>query len=253
MGQKFTRLLLLMCGTGCAIQANPVTDLDPELNEVLDTTLQLSQEEILRLTEEDFEEAAKALDVDVATIKAVIEIEAGPAHQGFYAPHKPLINFDLKMFNSMASKHKFNLNKYRKTHAEVFTRPNKRKYGSHQAAQQARLEQAMTIHPDIAIEGTFWGMFQIGGFNWKKCGAESLEDFVERMSTSEREQLMMFVEFIKNSGMQPLLKKKDWTAFARKYNGAGYARRGYHTRLAKAYAKFSKAAATESSTKGTAQ
>lgn len=245
MGQKFTRLLLLMCGTGCAIQANPVPDVDPELKEVLDEITLMSPDEIIRLTDEDFEEAAKMLDVDVATIKAVIEIEAGPAHQGFYAPRKPLINFDLKMFNSMASKRKFNLNKYRRTHSEVFTRPNSRKYGSYQAAQQARLEQAMTIHPHIAIEGTFWGMFQIGGFNWKKCGAESLEDFVERMSTSEREQLMLFVEFIKNSGMQPMLKRKDWTAFARKYNGSGYARRGYHTRLAKAYAKFSKAAAKD--------
>lgn len=242
MGQKITRLLLLMCGAGCAMQANQVPDIDPELKEVFDEIIQTSPDEIIRLTEEDFAEAAELLGVEVATIKAVIEIEAGPAHKGFYAPHKPLINFDLTMFKSMASKRKFNLNKYRKSHSEVFSRPNSRKYGSHQAAQQARLEQALTIHPHIAIEGTFWGMFQIGGFNWKKCGAESIDDFVERMSTSEREQLMLFVEFIKNSGMQSMLQRKDWTAFARRYNGTNYARRGYHTRLAKAYAKFSKAA-----------
>ena len=91
----------------------------------------------------------------------------------------------------------------------------------------------MSINPHAAIEGTFWGMFQIGGFNWKKCGAKNLDDFVERMSTSEREQLEMFAEFIVNSNLLKPLQDKNWTTFARGYNGPGYARRNYHTRMAK--------------------
>jgi len=36
------------------------------------------------------------------------------------------------------------------------------------------------------------------------------------------------------------LRKKNWRGFARKYNGASYARRGYHTKMANAYAKYKK-------------
>ena len=98
----------------------------------------------------------------------------------------------------------------------------------------------MSINPHAAIEGTFWGMFQIGGFNWKKCGAASPEEFVRLMSRSERDQLELFAEFIVNSGLLSSLKAKNWRKFAAGYNGPSYASRGYHTRLAKAYAAHKK-------------
>jgi conserved hypothetical protein len=83
-------------------------------------------------------------------------------------------------------------------------------------------------------------MFQIGGFNWRKCGASSINDFVERMSRSERDQLELFAQFLKTTKLDKQLKAKNWAAFARGYNGPSYARRGYHTRMARAYAKYSK-------------
>lgn len=83
-------------------------------------------------------------------------------------------------------------------------------------------------------------MFQIGGFNYKLCGCESVQEMVELMSKSELEQLELFAAFIRNAGMLQALRDKNWAAFARKYNGASYARRGYHTRMANAYAKFKK-------------
>lgn len=196
--------------------------------------------EIKRLTEQDFEEVAAELGVDVAAIKAVVDIEAGNAHRGFHAPGKPLINFDLSVFRKMAQRNRVNLSKYSRSHAVVFSRPNISRYGSQQAAQQARLDAARTIHPLSAIQGTFWGMFQLGGFNWSKCGAESAEHFVELMSRSERDQLELFANFIKNTGLLKYLKAHNWSAFARGYNGPSYAARGYHTRLARSYAKHSR-------------
>ena len=88
--------------------------------------------------------------------------------------------------------------------------------------------------------GTFWGMFQIGGFNYKLCGCESVDEMVRLMSYSELQQLELFATFITNTGMLADLKNKNWSCFARKYNGASYARRGYHTKMAKAYAKLKK-------------
>lgn len=192
------------------------------------------------LTEEDYRQVAEELGVEVAAIKAVVDIEAGPQHKGFWQPGKPLINFDLSMYRKFAPRRNVSLSKARKRAPEIFNRPNAKKYGSYQAAQHARLDAAAAIDSISAWESTFWGMFQIGGFNWKRCGAESLADFVERMSFSEQEQLDMFAQFIINSGLLDALRRKDWRAFAKGYNGPSYAARGYHTRLASAYNKFKK-------------
>lgn len=192
----------------------------------------------LRLTDEDIDAVAKELDVDPAAIHAVVDIEAGHAHSGFNADSTVVINFDLSMFRNMAKRNKVNLSKYGKRYPEVFARPNVRKYGNSQRAQHARLSQAMKIDSLTAIQGTFWGMFQIGGFNWKKCGAKSSAEFVGRMSRSERDQLELFANFLRSTGLDKPLRAHDWRAFAKGYNGPSYARRGYHTRLARAYAKY---------------
>lgn len=193
-----------------------------------------------RLTEQDFKEVAEELGVDVAAIKAVVEIEAGKTHNGFWSENKPLINFDLTMFRKMAAKNKVGLASAAKNYPVIFSRPNAARYGSQQAGQQARLDAARKVHDLSAIEGTFWGMFQIGGFNWKKCGAGSPDEFVELMSRSERDQLELFARFITNTGLLKHLKNKNWAAFANGYNGPGYAKRGYHTRMAAAYNRYKK-------------
>ncbi len=100
------------------------------------------------------------------------------------------------------------------------------------------LTNARKTNADAADMGTYWGMFQIGGFNYKLCGCQSVEEMVEKICDSEFSQLEMFAVFIRNSGMLEALQKKDWAAFARKYNGPAYAKRGYHTRMAKEYAKY---------------
>jgi hypothetical protein len=200
-----------------------------------------------RLTEEDFEEVARELGVEVPAIKAVVEIEAGKSHQGFWSEGHPLINFDLTVFRKMAQRNGVNIGKYTKSHAVVFARPNLTRYGSQQAAQQARLDAARTIHDLSAIQATFWGMFQIGGFNWKKCGASSADEFVKLMSRSERDQLELFATFVRNAGLLDALRNKNWAQFARGYNGNSYASRGYHTRMAAAYAKYKAQSAERSS------
>ncbi len=190
-----------------------------------------------RLTETDYIQVARENGLEVATIKAVVEVEAGAAGKGFWSEGKPLINFDLAIFRRFAARRGINLNRYKTGHAAVFERPDIKKHGEQQAAVQARLDAARTIDDGLAIESTFWGMFQIGGFNWQKCGAADIDEFVRLMSRSERDQLEMFVRFITNTGMIGHLKNKNWSAFAAMYNGPGYRARGYHTKLAKAYAK----------------
>lgn len=192
------------------------------------------------LTEEDFIDVAKRLGIEVAAVKAVVEIEAGKDMGGFVEPGMPIINFDLTQFNRLAAKHKINLAKFRKSHPVVFARPNAKAYGGHQYAQHARLASASTIDRKTAVYATYWGMFQIGGENWKLCGTDSFEEFVDLMSRSERDQLELFAVFIEKCGYTKYLKAHDWAGFARRYNGPGYRRYKYDTRMAQAYARYSK-------------
>ena len=48
-----------------------------------------------RLSERDYAEVAEELGVETAAIKAVVDIEAGKGHKGFWSEGKPIINFDL--------------------------------------------------------------------------------------------------------------------------------------------------------------
>lgn len=191
-----------------------------------------------RLTPEDYRLVAAELDIPVAAIRAVVEIEAGPAAKGFTPDSLPIINFDLTMFRQACARRKINLNKYKKSHAVVFNAPDRKKYGTTQRAQYARLRSAMEIDSIAAIEGTFWGMFQIGGFNWKLCGCSSPEDFVEKMSYSEREQLELFAEFLKARNLLRFIREKKWADFALRYNGPGYKKHRYDSKMAAAFRKF---------------
>lgn len=192
------------------------------------------------LTERDYAEVARELGVETAAIKAVVEIETGRAHRGFNPDGTPVINFDLAIFRKMARKNGVNLSRYSRSHPAVFRRPDIAAHGSQQAAEHAVYSSAVDIDELTAIEGTFWGMFQIGGFNWRMTGASSPTEFVARMSANERQQLELFAGFIRRSGLLKYLQAKNWSAFARGYNGPSYAARGYHTRLAKAYNKYKK-------------
>lgn len=231
-----TAIALLITVSACPAHKENGTSDTPINKEVAPKdTVAVRPDTIIRLTEEDYIEVAERLRVETAAIKAVVDIEAGKAHEGFTAPGTPIVNFDYSMFSLFAKRNGVNLAKYRKTHPVVFSSAVARKHGPGQKAENAQLKAARAIDERTAVEGTFWGMFQIGGFNWKKCGAESIEDFEEKMSRSERDQLDLFANFIVSTGLDKHLKNKNWAAFARGYNGPSYASRGYHTKMATAY------------------
>lgn len=183
------------------------------------------------LTEEDFRIVAEELGVEVAAIKAVVEIEAGKAMKGFWRPGVPVVNFDASMCARYRKSGKATPDKSAKVPSGLSGYPLK---------EWTQLVKACRIDSRSAYLGTFWGMFQIGGFNYKKCGCETIEEFVSLMSYSEMEQLELFAAFVKNTGMLKSLREKDWAGFASQFNGPSYRRRGYHTRMANAYARYKK-------------
>lgn len=185
----------------------------------------------------DYEQIAGELGVEPASIRAVVEIETGQQQKGFNSDGSVVINFDLSVFRHATSRRGIDV---RFIESEALEPVNIKKYGSQQAAQHARLKAAMAIDTIAAIESTFWGMFQIGGSNWKLCGTASRDEFVERMKRSEYDQLSLFANYIRNTGLLMHLRDKNWTVFARIYNGPSYAARNYHNRMAAAYRKYKK-------------
>lgn len=181
------------------------------------------------LTDADFRRVASRLGVEVAAIKAVVVIEAGAKMEGFWAPGVPVVNFDRAMYNRYRTKAKSKGNPSEKVPAGLKGYP---------LQEWTQLVNARKSTVDGANMGTFWGMFQIGGFNYKLCGCESVAEFVRLMSYSELEQLELFATFLLNTGMVSDLKSRNWASFAKKYNGPSYAKRGYHTKMANAYSRF---------------
>ena len=224
-------LTVLAAGASCGEQQNatkaettpqPVrVDSVPEVDEATRYS---------KLTDEDFRIVAEELGVEVAAIKAVVSIEAGANMKGFWAPGVPVINFDRAMYNRYRNKAVDKSGAKGEKVPEGLTGYAKQEW--------TLLINARKTNAQGANMGTFWGMFQIGGFNYKLCGCKSVDEMVRLMSYSELEQLELFATFITNAGMLDDLKKKNWAGFARKYNGASYARRGYHTKMAAAYKKF---------------
>lgn len=185
-----------------------------------------------------YDSLAAELNVEVAAFKAVSSIESGSRHTAFISPGSPVVNLEVPMFVDMLESAGYDVDSLRVAVPDAFSRPDTDRYGDLLAAQRAMYRAASSIDDSIAKLSTYWGMYQIRGSNWALCGVGSVDEFVEMMSESEDMQHRLFATYLKNTGLDRYLRSKDWERFARAYNGAGYARNGYHVKLENAYAKY---------------
>lgn len=198
------------------------------------------------LTEKDFNDAAELLNVEVAAIKAVAEIESRGS--GFQSDGQPVILFESYQFGRLT---KF---KYNKQFPNLSTSSWIRNYGA-SSMQHTRLQQAVNIgsyealnknnelvkvqpNRDAALQSASWGKFQIMGFNYKSAGFKDLQSFINAMYKTEREHLIAFANFVKSNKLDVHLRNHDWAKFARGYNGAGYKQNKYDIKLKAAYNKY---------------
>lgn len=182
-----------------------------------------------RLTPADFRRAAAALGVDVATVRAVTEVEA--RGRGFLATGEPVILFERHVF------HRLTGGFYSARHPDI-SNPKRGGYGA-ESQQHARLQKAARLDRESALQSASWGLFQIMGFNHAAAGHPTLQGFINAMYRSEGAHLDAFVAFVRSdSAMHRDLVAHNWAGFARRYNGPDYAANHYDTRLAAAYARI---------------
>lgn len=184
-----------------------------------------------KLTEANFITAAKILNCEVAIIKAVAEVES--AGNGFLKSGEPVILFEGHKF------HKFTNGKFTTPeNADISHRSWTSKY--YKQNQHKRLQKAVALDRDAALMSASFGKFQIMGFNFKSCGFRTVQDFVTAMYKNENEHLLAFLKFVKTNRLDAYMRQKNWSSFARGYNGRNFAVNKYDTKLQKAYLKHSK-------------
>lgn len=184
-----------------------------------------------KLTEDDFKGAALKLRCEIAVIKAVAEVESNG--NGFNPDGSVVTLFEGHWF--------FKLTKepFSKTHPHLSYKNWTRKYyGKTWQQRKARLEEAMSLNREAAIQSASWGKFQIMGFHWKKLGYASVEDFYCKMNESEGSQLDAFIRYIQVFGLADELQRKDWAGFALAYNGPKYQINRYDEKMKRAYLKY---------------
>jgi hypothetical protein len=192
------------------------------------------------LTDADFARAAKELNVEVAAIRAVAEVEASGS--GFLPDGRPAILYEAHIFHKH-SKGAHAAAKDRRGVKLSSPKWDRSLYGAAGAAQHDRLEDAARLNFDAAHKSASWGAFQILGENHIAAGHPTIQSFVEAMRSGAPAHLDAFVSFIKANKLDGALRSKNWAAFARGYNGPGYAANKYDVKMAQAYAKFKNALA----------
>jgi len=183
------------------------------------------------LRPEDYADAADALKCDVAAIRAVDEVESNG--HGFGPDGRPIILFEPHIFSRLTN-HRFDATHGGVSYPKWGTKP----YPKDQKARWDQLLYAAKLDNDAAYKSASYGRFQIMAFNHALCAFTTVNEFVEAMSRSERDQLFAFVQFVISSHLDDELRAHDWDAFTERYNGPGQVA-AYSGKLAAAFTKWS--------------
>lgn len=183
------------------------------------------------LTSQDYQRAAELLGVPCAAIQAVAEVESAGA--GMLPDGRPKILFERHVFRRLL------LEKRGKVDDLPADLVNSVAGGySGGAAEHDRLARAANIERECALQSCSWGAFQIMGYHWKLLKYPTLQAFINAMYRGDAAQLEAFVRFIQaNSALVKALRALDWAAFARGYNGPGYAINNYDKKMAAAFSR----------------
>ena len=187
----------------------------------------------LALDSSGLNNVATALNVQPPSIWAVLQVEA--AECGFLPDRRPIILFERHVF------YRLTRGAFVSTHPAICN-PRQGGYGAPGANQYARLNQAMSLNPEAALQSTSWGIGQVLGQYFHLAGYPDVESMVTAMVDSEDAQLDAFRAYLQSTRLAAPLQARDWASFARGYNGPNYASNHYDTQLSAAFQKFSSGA-----------
>jgi hypothetical protein len=184
----------------------------------------------LKWTDAGRRAAAEVIGCEVAVLQAVIEVEAGGT--GFDRSGRPTALFEPHVFFRVLSGEK----RRRAVAAKLaYSRWGTRPYPLN---SYPRILAACAIDEERALQATSWGLPQILGINHQAAGFSSAADMVIAFCKGEDEQLRAMAQFIVTMKLDGPLRRRDWTKFAKSYNGPSYKRNGYDVKLARTYSQI---------------
>lgn len=169
---------------------------------------------------------ARDLGVEPAALIAVTVVETGN-RSGFLADRRPRILYEAHIA-------------YRLSGSPVpgLSVPSwdRSLYAASGAGEYERLRAAIeALGQDVACKAASWGLGQVLGLNHSLCGFTTVSGFVRAMAEGEQQQLGAMGAFIRARGLVEPMKRLDWAAFARGYNGSQFRANRYDEKLATAY------------------
>jgi hypothetical protein len=174
------------------------------------------------LTKQGFDQVIGRLDVDEASLWALLTVET----RGFgYLPdRRPKILYERHIF------HKRTSGLFSAANPDISSPESGGYLGG--AAEYARLDRAMKLDRGAALESSSWGLGQIMGFNASQLGYVGAEAMVASFLEGEDLQLDGVMRFITgNPALESAFKKKKWATVAFFYNGKNFAEKGYNVKL----------------------
>ena len=188
-----------------------------------------------KATEDDFKAAADSIGVPLAAFKAVTAVEA--AGSGFDSDKRPKALFERHIFYRELRTQP-DMQQLAMDEKLAYPKWGQLPYPKGSDAVYEEIERACKIDEDAALCSVSWGLGQIMGMNWVMVGCDSVKQMVEQAMESEGNQLVHMAKFIKTAKLDVPLARLDWVAFAKGYNGPGYAVNRYDEKLADHYASY---------------
>jgi len=174
------------------------------------------------LSQNGFAKTMDALRVDAPTLWALITVETSGF--GFLPDRRPKVLFERHVF------HRRTGGRFSVLHPDISAPAAGGYLGG--AAEYLRLERAMRLDRQAALDSASWGLGQIMGYHALRLGYPSTQAMVDSFEAGEDEQLAGVQRFISaNPPLEKAFKYKQWSRVAFFYNGAGYTRNGYDRNL----------------------
>ncbi len=180
------------------------------------------------LTRKGFRAIVERLGVGVPELLAVLAVESKSC--GFLPDRRPIILFERHIF------HKRTGGRFSDAYPDV-SNPVAGGYLGLEK-EYPRLAKAVKLDRTAALMSASWGAGQVMGFNHKSAGFDGVESMVAAMQESEDAHLASVASFLEGNDLTRFLKARDWTSFARAYNGPAYAKNKYDVRLAGAFEQY---------------
>jgi hypothetical protein len=187
-------------------------------------------------TRMEIERVADRIGVERAALLAIAEVEsAGKAFATVGGRKEPLIRFEGHYFDRRVP-----VEKRAAARAAGLADPKAGavRNPASQAARWALLARAAAIDHKAAHESVSWGVGQVMGAHWAWLGYADVDALVAEARAGVGGQAALMARYIDEAGLTGAIRRRDWPAFARGYNGPDYKRHGYDRRIAAAHAKY---------------